>query len=121
MVRDEALLNLYYNAADVFVLPTMADNLPNMLIEAVAAGTPCVASDIGGCGDVVVNGVTGYLASSGDEASLADAIKRVLSATPGEKEEWSNKCRAFAAQSFDSHLQAERYLALYEELTRAYA
>ncbi len=116
MVNDEVLLNLYYNAADVFVLPTQADNLPNMLVEAIAAGTPCVATDVGGCGDVVIDGQTGILVQLDDVPSFVCAIDRVLASSSAEQEVWSFRCRAYAEQAFDIRRQATRYLALYEKL-----
>ena len=44
-IHDHRLMRLLYSSADVFVLPTLADNLPNVLIESLACGTPCVAFD----------------------------------------------------------------------------
>ena len=117
IIQDEALLNLYYNAADVFVLPTKADNLPNMLLEAVSAGTPCVATDVGGCGDVVVDGKTGFLVAPANSEGFVQAISRILCAIQGERNALSGQCRAHAEQAFDSRRQAARYLALYREMT----
>lgn len=116
-IRDEGLINLYYNAADVFVLPTKADNLPNMLLEALSAGTPCVATDVGGCRDAVVDGETGCLVVPGDSGALARAIGHMLGATPAEGKEWAGRCRAYAEREFDSRKQAIRNIALYEELS----
>ena len=49
------------NAADLFIYPTKADNLPNVLIEAIACGTPCVTFDIGGIQEIIINDFNGYI------------------------------------------------------------
>ena len=56
---DEAEIALSYAAADVFVLPTLAENLPNAALESIASGTPCVSFDVGGVPDVVRHMETG--------------------------------------------------------------
>jgi glycosyltransferase involved in cell wall biosynthesis len=64
--------------ADAFVLPTFAEGLPVVIMEAMAAGTPVVTTPISGIPELVVDGVTGYLASPGRADQLADAIARVF-------------------------------------------
>jgi len=65
-------------AADVFVLPSLSEGLPGALVEAMATGLPCIATDIPGNRDLVVDGETGLLISPGDVAGLASAIQRLL-------------------------------------------
>ena len=67
-----------YRAADVFVTPTLADNFPNVLLEAMACGLPCVGFDSGGVRDLIRHQQTGYLAQRCDAASLKDGIEWVL-------------------------------------------
>ena len=64
--------------ADAFVLPTFAEGLPVVIMEAMAAGTPVVTTPIAGIPELVVDGVTGYLAAPGRSDELADAIGRLL-------------------------------------------
>ena len=116
-IRDEKLLNLYYNAADVYVLPTLSDNLPNTLLEAIAAGTPCIASDVGGCSEVVREGVTGVLAAPADVAALSRAITGFLDLPKPERSDMARKCRQVAEEEYGLPTQAGRYLELFEELT----
>lgn len=69
---------LYLRAAEVFVLYSGYEGLPHVVLEAMAAGTPVVASRKGGIPEVVEDGVTGLLVEWGDETALADAVRRVL-------------------------------------------
>jgi len=115
LVRDEAMLNLYYNAADLYVLPTLADNLPNTLVESVSAGTPCVACDRGGCGDVVVDGQSGFLVPCEADA-LAEGILRVLALLPEERAVFQQRCRALAEQEFGMSDPVSRYKDVYASL-----
>jgi glycosyltransferase involved in cell wall biosynthesis len=78
VVRDEATLAAAYAAADVFVLPTLADNLPNALLESLACGTPVVGSDVGGIPDAVTHLENGYLARPGDAADAAAGVLALL-------------------------------------------
>lgn len=75
---DDLSLRLLYSAADVFVIPSRQDNLPNTGLEAHACGTPVVAFRTGGLVDIVDDQVTGALAEPFDPLSLAAAIRWVL-------------------------------------------
>lgn len=69
---------LYLRAADVFVLYSGYEGLPHVVLEAMAAGAPVVASRKGGIPEVVVDGETGLLVEWGDETALMDVVRRVL-------------------------------------------
>ena len=66
-----------YLASDVFVTPTLADNFPNVLLEAMACGLPCVGFDSGGVKDLILHKVTGYLSKRCDEMDLKAGIEWV--------------------------------------------
>ncbi|MBR1875795.1 MAG: glycosyltransferase [Lachnospiraceae bacterium] len=74
---DRHLASLYA-MADVFVSPSVADNYPNTLLEAICCGTPCVCFDIGGMGELVQTGKTGYLAKPKDVRDMSEGIAFVL-------------------------------------------
>jgi len=79
MVRDKNVLVRYYSAADIFVLPTRAEGLANVLIEASAAGLPIVATDLRGITDVpVADGETGFLTPVEDVDALTQAVERLI-------------------------------------------
>lgn len=117
-VHDERLLNLLYNAADVFVLPSLADNLPNTLIESIAAGTPCVTFDVGGCPETVRHGQTGFVAKYKDVNSLVACIERILLMPETEKQKMRVNCRRVAESEYALNIQAERYNKLFAEVLR---
>ena len=72
--------NLYniMRAADVFVLFSTYEGMPHSVLEAMACGTPVVASSIGGTVEVITDQVNGLLVPAGNEAALADAIRQLL-------------------------------------------
>lgn len=68
----------YYAIADVFVLPSLAEGLPTVVLEAYSAGLPVVATRVCGISEIVRDGVTGYLVAPRNEEELADRIERLL-------------------------------------------
>ncbi|AEX85585.1 glycosyltransferase [Marinitoga piezophila KA3] len=73
-VYDEYTLSLLYNASDVFVAPSLEDNLPNTVLESLHCGTPVVAFNIGGMSDMIIHKQNGYLAKYKDSVDLAKGI-----------------------------------------------
>ncbi len=71
-----------YASADIFVFPSTTDTFGNVIIEAQAAGLPCVVSDTGGPRELITHGVDGYITKSLDAADFAAAIARLLSDAP---------------------------------------
>jgi glycosyltransferase involved in cell wall biosynthesis len=63
---------------DMLVLPSLNEGMGRVLVEAMAAGKPVVASEVGGIPDLVRHGETGYLVPPADEKALADGIKKLL-------------------------------------------
>jgi glycosyltransferase involved in cell wall biosynthesis len=121
-IRDENLLNLYYNAAVVYVSPTLAETFGLTLAEAVAAGTPAVVFKVGGCVDTVVEGVTGFLANYRDSESLANCIGRVMGMNKDECDEMSRRCRQFSEERYlTPPIVEQRYASLLTEMLGAHA
>jgi len=71
-------LSLLYNAVDIFITPSLADNFPNTILEALACVTPVVAFNTGGIPDLVKHKLTGYLAEYKSSKSLAQGIEWIL-------------------------------------------
>lgn len=117
-LENERLLSFAYSAADVVVLPTRADNLPNVILEAMACGVPVVGSEVGGMPDMVRSGQTGILVASEDAAALRAAIVAVLD-NKTLREQFSREARRVALREFSLESQAVRYKRLYEGLVDA--
>jgi glycosyltransferase involved in cell wall biosynthesis len=104
-----------YSAADLFIFPTRADNLPIVLQESMACGTPIVSFNVGGVPELVRPGVTGYLAKPEDCNDFRNGIIELL-----EDEELRCKmafnCREIAVNEYSLDLQAKRYIGLYKKI-----
>jgi glycosyltransferase involved in cell wall biosynthesis len=114
-VREERRMALAYAAADTFVLPTLAENLPNAILESMACGTPVVAFDVGGVSDAVRHLETGYLAVLGDSTDLAKGIRLLVEDT-GLAEKLQVRCREVAENEYPLELQARRFVELYRDV-----
>ena len=77
-LHDEYSTMLLYNAADVFVMPSLAENFPNTILESLSCGTPVVGFNIGGIPDLIKHQKTGYLVKYKDNYDLAIGITWVL-------------------------------------------
>jgi glycosyltransferase involved in cell wall biosynthesis len=114
-VSSDRLKCLAYSAADLFIFPTRADNLPLVLQESMACGTPMVSFKVGGVPDLVRSEITGYLAQPEDAQDLGNGIVKLLEDQP-LREKMSHNCRAIAIEEYPLELQVERYLELYHQV-----
>jgi glycosyltransferase involved in cell wall biosynthesis len=114
-IQDERLMALLYSALDVFVAPSVEDNLPNTIAEAIACGTPCVAFTIGGIPDMITHRANGFLATPFDVDELAEGIRWVLA----DDTDWT-RLSAHARQKAEDYLElgkvARQYKDLYESI-----
>ncbi|MFN7955129.1 MAG: glycosyltransferase [bacterium] len=101
--------------SDVFVLPSLYDTLPSIVIEAMGMGVPVVATRVGGVPEQVEDGVTGILVPPGDAAALREAITR-LARDPGLRARMGVAARLRALDVFGIDSYVSRTRALYEEL-----
>ncbi len=111
-LKDVQQITAAYGAADLFVIPSLEDNLPNTVAEALACGTPVVAFDAGGLPEMVDDGVNGALVPRGDATALAAAIARLLR-DGGTLESLSAAARSGATRRYDVRKQARKYADLY--------
>ena len=77
-VNDEQRIVDVYNAADVFVLPSLSENLPNTIMEAMACGVPCVGFKVGGIPEEIDHKKNGYVAEYRSSEDLARGIRWIL-------------------------------------------
>ncbi|MDJ0745515.1 MAG: glycosyltransferase family 4 protein [Xenococcaceae cyanobacterium MO_167.B27] len=112
---DDISVALLYAAADIFVAPSIQDNLPNTVMEALACGTPCVAFNIGGMSDMIEHKQNGYLAQAFVDEDLAAGIQWILADQERYckiAQEASNK----AAQCFTIEIKAQKYSQLFKSI-----
>lgn len=103
-----------YNAVDLYVTSSLEENLPNMVMEAMACGVPCVGFDVGGIPEMIDHQENGYVAVYGDEVDLAAGMQWVLQES-GEQD-LGNKARKKAVNSYSEEFVTSSYMELYEIL-----
>ena len=109
-------LAFVYNAADCLLAPSLEDNLPNVVLEAMACGVPVAGFATGGIPDMVEDGKTGRLAPTGDSHSLAQCIVDLMDMSPKEKAFMHLRCRETVLTRFTLTAQARAYRDLYSQL-----
>lgn len=117
-IASDVHLRLLYASADVFVIPSRQDNLPNTGLEAHACGIPVVAFETGGLVDIVDDGITGVLAQPFDPASLAAAIRLVLG-DPHRRQHMAFAARERAERLWNPMRIAGLYSDLYASIVQA--
>lgn len=112
MIHDEKILAQWYAAADVFVTPSIEDNLPNTVMESLACGTPVLAFETGGIPDMVTHKINGYLAQYKDVSDLAQGLQW-LYAHPNPKQ-LQIDARAKVLDAFSAQVVAQKHEDLYQ-------
>lgn len=116
-VKDTEKMMQCYSASDIFFYPTKADNLPNVLIEAGSCETACITFDVGGCKEIVQNGVTGYVIPPGDQQQFAQQTLRLLQ-HPDACRQFGKAARAYIEQYFGMKVVAAQYYHLFQSVAR---
>ena len=104
-----------YSAADIFLLPSLEDNLPNTILESMSCGTPVVAFDVGGLPDMITNGVTGQLVPLSDTRKMGETIIDLIQ-KPDMRKSMGKEGRKIAEKEYSLSVQAGRYSDLYKGL-----
>ncbi len=100
---------------DVFVLPSLSEGMPLSLIEAMASGLPAVASDVGGIGEVIDDGISGFVIPPADPAAFAAKILYLLQ-NPSSACEMGRRAREKVNERFNLRTMVENYERIYLEL-----
>jgi glycosyltransferase involved in cell wall biosynthesis len=103
---------------DALALPSFTEGLPNVILEAFAAGVPAVATAVGGTPEVIEDGVDGYLVPSGDAFSLARRLRDLL-ASEKRRRSMGRRGRQKVREAFTFEAQARAYVRVFAELTEA--
>ena len=113
-LTDDGLLATLYSAADVFVLPSIIDNLPQTMIEALSCGTPSVGFNIGGVPDMIEHKGNGYLVEPFEVKDLANGIEWIL--CNSEEKCLGRRARLKAERENANGLIGRKYRQLYENI-----
>lgn len=114
VVQCEKILNQLYGAADVYVLASRQDNLPNTIAESLASGTPVLGSNVGGISEMVHHQYNGYLMSSLSAESFAEGIAWLYQ----HAHQLRQAARQQAEKQYNMLHIAEQYNQLYDYMLR---
>jgi glycosyltransferase involved in cell wall biosynthesis len=118
-VHDDETIALYYSAADVVAIPSMSEVLPNVAMEGMACGRPCVTFEIGGMTDVVINRETGIVAPAFSVDALAEGLIECIM----NRSTWlemGKKARAKALRDYDISQVTQQYLDVYDSAMKRF-
>lgn len=118
-VSNEKELVDIYNAVDLYVTPSLQDNLPNTIVEAMACGIPCIGFNVGGIPQMIDHLHNGYVAEYQSSNDLANGIHWAL--TEGEYESLSEEACRKAVSSYSESTIAKKYVEIYNKITGNHA
>ena len=110
--NEKDLVNVY-NAVDLFVTPSLEENLPNTIMESMACGVPCVGFRVGGIPEEIDHKKNGYVAEYRDAADLARGINWILS--EADYKELSDNAIHKVVQNYSQQSVAMKYLDVYHQ------
>jgi glycosyltransferase involved in cell wall biosynthesis len=113
--QDELSMIAIYNSADVMLVPSRQDNLPQTAVEAQACGIPVVAFEVGGLADIVTHQASGYLARPFDTEDFARGVAELLE-DKDRYQQMTKEARQTAEDKFAAPVVAKAYEELYEQV-----
>ncbi len=116
-ISDTHEMARLYASVDAFVLPSLSENLPNTIMEAMACGTPCVGFHIGGIPEMIDHLENGYLANYKDSQDLAKGILYVLDEANHER--LCKSAREKVMKCYSEKSVAEQYLQIYQGVKKS--
>lgn len=111
-ISDEKQMVKLYNSVDLYVTPSLQDNLPNTIVEAMACGIPCVGFRVGGIPEMIDHELNGYVAEYRDANDFAQGI--ILSLAREGYEELSKEARSKAVNTYGENAVAKKYIEVYD-------
>lgn len=118
-VKSERELVDVYNSVDIYVTPSLEDNLPNTIMEAMACGIPCVGFNTGGIPEMIDHLHNGYVAQYLSADDLANGINWVLAG--GDYPLLSEQAVRKVLSNYSERMVAKRYIEVYNKVTNSYA
>ena len=113
-LSNEGQIAKAYSCANAFVIPSLEDNLPNTIMEAMACGTPCVGFATGGIPEMIDHLQNGYVAEYKSAEDLANGIRWVLEHP--NKDSLSKACVEKVKRCYAEEIVAKQYIHLYEDI-----
>ena len=110
-VKEETQMVELYNAADIYVTPSLQDNLPNTIVEAMSCGIPCVGFNIGGIPEMIDHKQNGYVAAFKDSADFAHGIEWTLT---NDYATLSAAARQKALDTYSETVVAQKFQKIYD-------
>ncbi|MCF8237235.1 MAG: glycosyltransferase [Saprospiraceae bacterium] len=104
-----------YRAANLFILPSLEDNLPNTVLEAMSCETPVVAFDSGGVPEMIEHQQNGLLAASGDADALSKALYTFVRLEAAVQQDWGQQARKSMIRQYGYPVVAAKHIAHYEK------
>ena len=115
-VEKESELAELYNATNLFIIPSIEENFPCVVNEAMACGVPVVGFDTGGIPEQIEDGVRGFCAKKGDDIDLANKINLFFNLPDHSRKEMSQNCHEHIINSLTVKHCVDKYIALYEDI-----
>ena len=110
--KSQAEVKAYLQNTDIFVLPSFAEGIPVVLMEAMASGVPVVTTQIAGVAELVDNGISGYLVPPGDVDSFCDRLESLF-LNPQTRINFAQVARKKVETDFNLDLETERLYDLF--------
>lgn len=114
-IHDENLMCYAYSAADVFVIPSLMDNLPNTVLESIMCGTPVIGFPVGGIPDMIQDGKNGLLTQDISVSALLETLNKFLNYS---HEFDRNEIRENAIKKYDQNIQSNNYIELFQSILK---
>ena len=114
-IADEKKMVDVYNAVDLYAIPSLQDNLPNTVVEAMACGVPCIGFNVGGIPEMIDHLHNGYIAEYKNVGDLTGGIHWLL--TEGEYDILSREAARKAANTYGENSIAMKYIGVYNQMT----
>jgi len=111
-----------YRSIDIFVLPSIgSEGMPRVILEAMAAGVPCIGTKVGGTPEVICNNDTGYVVEPGDSEALADAMIKLAKMTPNKRQKLIDNASQRIYSHYSHDVVTRKIENIYEtEIARYY-
>jgi glycosyltransferase involved in cell wall biosynthesis len=116
-VSNEREMCNYLNASDLFIYPTRADNLPNVLVESIASGTPCITFNVGGNSEIIIDGENGIVV---EPFNFDDFARKALTLLDEEERlaEYSEKGLGLVRKRFQLKEMIDQYYQVFDEVKK---